>query len=143
MSGCHGFRTIGPVCIPKLTVSLLLRLCCFVLLLQRVVYCYIQLQASRSSHAMLLNLSRLHRALSSFNHVTHSWAAIPLRGPQDTITQRPSSQPADAIGKQSLSLTSWNIQPSQSARSHLEGTQVFRYYSSPRSHFQDPTISPR
>jgi len=28
-------------------------------------------------------------------------------------------------------------------RSHLEGTQVFRYHSSPRSHFQGPTISPR
>ena len=69
-------------------------------------------------------LNRLHRdrALSSFNHVTHRWAAIPLRDPHDPITQRPSSHPADAIGKQSLSLTSWNIQASQSgpvARSKL------------------------
>ena len=50
-------------------------------------------------------LNRLHRALSSFNHVTHCWAPIPLT---------PSSHPAAAIGKQSLSLTSWNIQASQS-----------------------------
>src|SRR5258708_39830710 len=28
----------------------------------------------------------------------------------DSITQRPSSHPADAIGKQSLCLMSWNIQ---------------------------------
>jgi tyrosyl-DNA phosphodiesterase 2 len=78
---------------------------------------------------MFITLNRLHRALSSFNHITHRWAAIPLRdphGPRDPITQRPSSHPADAIGigigKQSLSLTSWNIQASQSnpaARSKL------------------------
>jgi len=64
-------------------------------------------------------LNRLHRALSSFNHVTHRWAAIPLRDPHHPITQTPSSR---AIGKQSLSLTSWNIQASQSgpvARSKL------------------------
>jgi tyrosyl-DNA phosphodiesterase 2 len=68
-------------------------------------------------------LNRLHRALSAFDHATHRWAAIPLRNPHDPITQkRPSSHPADAIGKQSLSLTSWNIQASQSgpvARSKL------------------------
>src|SRR6266851_4037702 len=67
-------------------------------------------------------LNRLHRALSSFNHVTHRWAAIRLRDPHHPITQRPSSHPADVIGKQSLSLTSWNIQASQSgpvARSKL------------------------
>src|SRR5258708_18813248 len=75
-----------------------------------------QLQASCSSHAipactlMFLNRNRLHHALSSFNHVTHRWAAIPLHNPHDSITQRPSSHPADAIGKQSLCLTSWNIQ---------------------------------
>jgi len=67
-------------------------------------------------------LNRLHRAISAFNHATHRWAAIPLRDPHDPITQRPSSHPADAIGKQRLSLTSWNIQASQSgpvARSKL------------------------
>jgi len=30
-------------------------------------------------------LNRLHRALSSFNHVTHCWAAIPLRDPHYPI----------------------------------------------------------
>jgi tyrosyl-DNA phosphodiesterase 2 len=68
-------------------------------------------------------LNRLHRDLSAFSHATHRWAAIPLRDPHDPITQkRPSSRPTDAIGKQSLSLTSWNIQASQSgpvARSKL------------------------
>ncbi|TFY66107.1 hypothetical protein EVG20_g4984 [Dentipellis fragilis] len=67
-------------------------------------------------------LDRLHRALSSFNHVTHRWQAIPLRDPHHPIPQRGSSHPGDAIGKQSLSLTSWNIQASQSepvARSKL------------------------
>src|SRR5260221_11412599 len=65
------------------------------------------LQASCSSHTisartlMFLNRNRLHHALSSFNHVTHHWAAIPLCDPHDSITQRPSSHPADAIGKQS------------------------------------------
>jgi len=77
-------------------------------------------------------LNRLQRSLSSFNHVTHHWAAIPLHDPHDPITQ---IHPPDAIGKQSLSLTSWNINASQSrpiARSKLifyhidlEGTQVF------------------
>ena len=71
----------------------------------------------------MFNLTRIHRAISSFNHVTHRWAAIPLRDPHDPMTQRPS-HPAEAIGKQSLSLTitSWNIQASQSgdvARSKL------------------------
>jgi tyrosyl-DNA phosphodiesterase 2 len=61
-------------------------------------------------------LNRLHRALSSFNHVTHRWAAIPLRDPHHPITQTPSSH---AIGKQSLSLTSWNIQAWPVARSKL------------------------
>jgi tyrosyl-DNA phosphodiesterase 2 len=66
--------------------------------------------------------NRHHRALSSFNHVTHRWAAIPLRDPHDPISQRPSSRPADPIGKQSLSVTSWNIQaslPESAARSKL------------------------
>jgi tyrosyl-DNA phosphodiesterase 2 len=71
------------------------------------------LQASPPTQS--LELKRLHRALSSFNHLTHRWAAIPLRDPHhDPFTQRPS-HPADAIGKQSLTLTSWNIQASQSA----------------------------
>ena len=60
--------------------------------------------------------NRFHRAISSFNHVTQRWVAIPLRDPHDPMTQRPSSHPADATGngngKQSLSLTSWNIQAS-------------------------------
>lgn len=64
---------------------------------------------------MVPELGRLPRALSSFNHVTHRWAAMPLRDPH----QRPSSNPADAIGNQSLTLTSWNIQawPGPLARS--------------------------
>ena len=72
----------------------------------------------------MFNLTRLPRALSSFNHITQRWAAIPLRDPHDP--HRPSSHPAGAIGngngKQSLSLTSWNIQAYQSrdvARSKL------------------------
>lgn len=72
---------------------------------------------------MFFDLNRLHCALSAFDHATHRWAAIPLRDPHDPITQnRPFSYPADAIGKQSLSLTTWNIQASQSgpaARSKL------------------------
>lgn len=67
-------------------------------------------------------LNRHPRALSSFNHATHCWAAIPLRDPHHPITQRPSSHSADVIGKQSLCLTSWNIWASQSgsvARSKL------------------------
>ena len=56
----------------------------------------------------MLNLPRLNRALSSFNPVTHRWAAIPLRDhdPHEPITQRPSSH-------ESLTLTSWNIQASE------------------------------
>ena len=75
-----------------------------------------------SAHAGVPQPQQLHRALPSFNHVTHRWAAIPLRDPRHPITQRPSSHPADVIGKQSLSLTSWNIQASQAepvARSKL------------------------
>ena len=73
---------------------------------------------------MFLSRNRLGRALSVFDHARHRWVAIPLRDPHDHITQRPSSRPADAhaVGKQTLSLISWNIQASQSrpvARSEL------------------------
>ena len=68
---------------------------------------------------MFLNRNRLHHALSSFNHVTHHWAAIPLHDLHDSITQRPSSHPADTIGKQSLCLMSWNIQTWPVAHSKL------------------------
>ncbi|KAK1234320.1 hypothetical protein PQX77_002478 [Marasmius sp. AFHP31] len=61
------------------------------------------------------SLQRLIRAISSFNHATNRWAAVPLRGPNRPITQTPPFHPADAVGKQSLSLASWNIQASQSA----------------------------
>ncbi|KAG8734657.1 hypothetical protein FRC10_011553 [Ceratobasidium sp. 414] len=70
---------------------------------------------------LFLNRLRVSRALSSFDHASHRWAAIRLRNPHDPITQRPSSSP-HAVGKQTLSLTSWNIQASQSkpvARSQL------------------------
>jgi len=75
-----------------------------------------------STQSTTMFLNRVHRGLSSFKHVTHRWAAIPLRDPHHPITQTPSSHPADVIGKQGLSLTSWNIQASQSepvARSKL------------------------
>lgn len=80
---------------------------------------------------MFLNRNRLGRALSSFDHANHRWAAIPLRGPHDLITQRLSSRPADAhaVGKQTLSLTSWNIQASQPkpvARSELILDHIFK-----------------
>src|SRR5258708_9572269 len=68
---------------------------------------------------MFLNRNRLHDALSSLNHVPHCWAAIPPCNPHDSITQMPSSHPADAIGKQSLCLTSWNIQTWPIAHSKL------------------------
>ncbi|KAF8338893.1 Endonuclease/exonuclease/phosphatase [Cantharellus anzutake] len=61
---------------------------------------------------MFLHRPRVSRALSAFDHASHRWAAIPLRNPHDPITQRPSSSP-HAAGKQTLSLTSWNIQASQ------------------------------
>ena len=53
--------------------------------------------------------------LSPFDHVSNRWAAIPLRDPHAPIKQRPSlSRPADVhnVGRQSLSLTTWNIQAS-------------------------------
>ena len=52
----------------------------------------------------------------AFDHASHRWAAIPLIDPHDSITQSSSSsRPADthAVGKQTLSLASWNIQASQ------------------------------
>lgn len=58
--------------------------------------------------------------------------AIPLRDPDDSITQTPSSsRPADAhaVGKQTLSLTSWNIQASHSRpveRSELILDHIFK-----------------
>jgi len=86
-----------------------------------------QLQASHFFHAIAtMFLNRLHCALSSFSHVTHRWAAIPLCDLHHPITQTHSS---DAIGKQSLSLTSWNIQASQSgpvARSKLSLDQILK-----------------
>ena len=65
---------------------------------------------------MFLNRNRVGRALSAFDHASHRWAAIPLHDQHDPLTQRSSSRPADAhtVGKQTLSLTSWNIHASQS-----------------------------
>ncbi|KAG8902468.1 hypothetical protein FRC00_006682 [Tulasnella sp. 408] len=65
---------------------------------------------------MFLYRNRHARALSAFDHASQRWAAIPLRDPHDPITQRPSSsRPAHAraVGKQTLSLASWNIQASK------------------------------
>ena len=80
---------------------------------------------------MFLDRIRVGRALSAFDHASHRWAAIPLRDPHDPITQRPSSRPADAhaVGKQTLSLTSWNIQaskPRSVARSKLILDHIFK-----------------
>jgi hypothetical protein len=63
--------------------------------------------------AIPMFLNRHPRALSAFQTATQRWAAIPLRDPHDSITQTPSSDPADVIGRQRLTLTSWNIQASQ------------------------------
>ena len=67
---------------------------------------------------MFFNGSRQCRALSAFDHASRRWSAIPLRDPHDPIIQRPSSHLADAhaVGKQTLSLTSWNIQAYLSRR---------------------------
>ncbi|KAJ7221577.1 hypothetical protein GGX14DRAFT_430228 [Mycena pura] len=56
-----------------------------------------------------LQNTRVGGALSAFDHTSHRWVATPLRGPHPS-----SSRPADAraVGKQTLSLTSWNIQAS-------------------------------
>ncbi|KAJ7742558.1 Endonuclease/exonuclease/phosphatase [Mycena metata] len=81
---------------------------------------------------MFLSRPRVARALSAFDHASHRWAAIPLRDPHDSIPPRPSSSyPADAhaVGKQTLSLTSWNIQSSYSrdvARSELIINHIFK-----------------
>jgi len=64
---------------------------------------------------MFLSRPRLSRGLSAFDHTSHRWAAVSLW--HDPIAQRPSSHPAEAhaaVHKQALSLTSWNIQASQS-----------------------------
>ena len=86
---------------------------------------------SAPQSSMFLNRIRVSRALSAFDHASNRWAAIPLRDPHDPITQRPSSCPADAhaVGKQTLSLTSWNIQASQPrsvARSKLILDYIFK-----------------
>ena len=80
---------------------------------------------------MFLDRIRVGRALSAFDRASHRWAAIPLHDPHDPITQRPSSRPADAhaVGKQTLSLTSWNIQaskPRSVARSKLILDHIFK-----------------
>jgi len=65
---------------------------------------------------MFLNRTRHSRALSAFDHARHRWVAIPLRDPHNPIAQKPSSSrpgEAHAVGKQTLSLTTWNIQASQ------------------------------
>ena len=86
---------------------------------------------SAPQSSMFLHRNRLGRALSAFDHASHRWAAIPLCDPHDPITQRPSSsRPADthAVGKQMLSLISWNIQASRSkpvARSELILDHIF------------------
>ena len=63
---------------------------------------------------MYLPKNSLSRALSYFDHSSNRWVAIPLRNAHDTITQKFPSPPRDAqaVSKQTLSLTSWNIQAS-------------------------------
>jgi tyrosyl-DNA phosphodiesterase 2 len=101
------------------------------------------LQASRFPHpnalhpaapqpSMYINRSRANRALYTFDHVSNRWAAIPLRDPHAPIKQRPSlSRPADVhnVGRQSLSLTTWNIQasrPKPVERSELILDRIFK-----------------
>ena len=68
---------------------------------------------------------RVSRALSAFDHASRRWAAIPLRDPHESTTQSPHSPRlagSYAVGKQTLSLTTWNIQAPSSkstARSRL------------------------
>ncbi|KAG6871394.1 hypothetical protein C0995_005158 [Termitomyces sp. Mi166 len=65
---------------------------------------------------MFLSRPKVSRALSAFDHVSRCWAGIPLRNPHSPINQEPSPSPtanAHAVGRQSLSLTTWNIQASQ------------------------------
>ena len=68
--------------------------------------------------SMFLNRGRQSRALSAFDHASRLWSAIPLRNSYDPIIQRPSSRPGNthAVYKQTLSLTSWNIQAYLSRR---------------------------
>ena len=81
--------------------------------------------------SMFLNRSRQSRALSAFDHSSRRWSAIHLRDPHDPITQRPSSCPGNthAVCKQTLSLTSWNLQTYLSrrvARTELILDRVFK-----------------
>ena len=65
---------------------------------------------------MLFHGSKVNRALSVFDHTHGRWAAIPLRDQLVSITQKQPSRPANAhaVYKQSLALTTWNIQASGS-----------------------------
>ena len=88
-------------------------------------------QGQRNPIIMFLNRTRHGRALSAFDHASRRWAVIPLRDSHEPITQRPSSHPANAhaVGKQTLALTSWNIQASQTkpvARSELILDHIFK-----------------
>ena len=95
----------------------------------------------------MLRFDRLRRALSSFNYGTYSWAAIPLCDPNHPIIQTSSSRPADAIGKQSLTLTSWNIQASQSGPVPRSKLILDHILKAPKSsdiiHLQEVTSSVR
>lgn len=79
-----------------------------------------------------LHAERVSRAVSAFDHANRRWAVIPLRNSHDPFTQRPScSRPADVhvVGKQTLSLTSWNIQAAWSrpaARSEFILDHIFK-----------------
>ncbi|TFK62850.1 hypothetical protein BDN72DRAFT_964296 [Pluteus cervinus] len=101
---------------------------------------------------MFLHGPRVARALSAFEHPSRRWAAIPLRDPHDSITQRPSSpRRADvhAVGKQTLSLTTWNIQASgfpseEVARSELILDHILKGPKFPDIiHFQEVSSSVR
>ena len=81
---------------------------------------------------MFLHRNRVTRALSAFDHSSRRWAPIPLRDAHGPSTQRPSRLAvADphVVGKQTLSLTSWNIQTSHSKpieRSELILDHIFK-----------------
>lgn len=86
---------------------------------------------------MFLNRSRQGRALSAFNQAKQRWAPIPL--PLHDPHRPPTHPRPSGSGKQTLSLTSWNIQASQSnplERSQLILNHIFKGFE-PNLNFPD------
>lgn len=99
-----------------------------------------------------MDFSRVPRALSAFQIAAGRWTAIPLLNPRvptsQTTTTTTTPHSSETIGKQTLTLTSWNIQASPSITAVARSKHILNHIlkgskSSDVIHLQEVTSSVR